>query len=114
MPLPSSLPAQAASATGSNIIAAIFADVPKPKLFHLPPTVSHRPADGEMEFAKKHQPTAIGEAMARGLGLNPQALRGQCGSDRACGDQVQPRLAGAMCLTASFGVACVFSMPMCL
>src|SRR6266567_171703 len=113
MPLTSSLPAQAASAAGSNRIAAIFADIPKLKLFHLPPTDSHRPAGGEMEFAKQHQPTAIGEAMARGLGLNPQALRGQCGSDCARGDQVQPRLAGAMCLTASFGVAWVFSAPIC-
>src|SRR3981189_1436373 len=36
MPRPSSLPAQAARTAGSKTIAAIFADVPKPKLFHLP------------------------------------------------------------------------------
>ena len=69
-----------------------------------------------MEFAsqcrQQHQPTAIGEAMARGLGLTPAGSAGQCGSDRA-GGSVQPRFA-VMCLIATFGVPCVLSMPMCL
>src|SRR4029077_13095703 len=63
---------------------------------------------------KQHQPTAIGEAMAHGLGLGPdKARRGQWICPRPSG-LVQPRLAGAMCLTTNFGAACVFNTPMCL
>src|ERR1700722_4885660 len=82
MLLPSSLPAQAASAIGSNnIIAARLADIPKCN----PSSKVQRPRRGSSPFAyqresafaigaapmfkMRHRPGAIGEAMARGPGL---------------------------------------------
>src|SRR5712672_2604787 len=82
MLLPSSLPAQAASAIGNSRIAARLADIPKvqPVFDRLPQRIADRASANprlsasEMEFvsrlsskrqAKQRRPAAIGEAMAR-------------------------------------------------
>ena len=82
MLLPSSLPAQAASAIGSNnIIAARLADIPNAtrlQRFDAPAAVlalsqlkgnPHLPLAPAPMFKMRRQPGAIGEAMAHGPGL---------------------------------------------
>src|SRR6478672_10267068 len=115
MLLPSSLPAQAASAIGSSRIAAIFANFLKRNSFHLlllPDSL--RPPGSEMEFLKQHRPTAIGEAMATWAGSDTRRRGGDNVDLTAPAAQFQPRLAGAMGFVASFGVACGFTTLICL
>src|SRR5882724_7659104 len=93
MPLPSSLPAQAASTAGSNRIAAIFADVPKcyssaSPVFRI---LLDRPAAkwnshlGYRAALRAKTAPTHGHWGSNGAwaGSDPRALRGQCGSDGA-------------------------------
>src|ERR1700716_770076 len=116
MLLPSSLPAQAASAIGSINIAAQFAEVPKcnPLSGHSTGRIlTGAPAKWNSDLGYRAsmnsaRPGTIGEAMARaGPDIRGGAV-GQCGSSRSPRDRGQPRLvAGATCLIVALETRCV-------
>src|ERR1700756_5627642 len=90
-----SLSAQAASAIGSNKIAAIFVDVPKRNSSSLPRDCL-KPPSAELEFVsassagrsrgqKQYRPAVTGEAVTDGPGLISAGAAGQRGSNHAGG-----------------------------
>src|SRR6266481_9490908 len=100
-----SLSAQAASAIGSNRIAAIFVDVPKRNSSTCPRDCL-KPPRAELEFAsglsagrpvraeqKQYRPAVTGEAVTDGPGLVPAGAAGQFGSNHA-GGSVSAALGG--------------------